>query len=658
MTQVGPYRLEERLGHGGMGTVHRATDRCGRAVAVKVLHPHIAFDVSSRTRLEREVSTLARVRHPRVASFLDADVDGQFPYIVTEFVPGMPLDERVAVDGPLDGEALHRFVAGVHEALRAIHAVGVVHRDLKPGNVMVDRSGDPVIIDFGIAHIGEESRLTATGLVMGTPGYLAPELIEGGQPTVSTDWWGLGAVLAFAATGRNPYGGGPNEAILARIRRGEHDLRSMDPQWRPLAEACLAVDPGDRPTVAEVREVIARGGGPLPERQATQPLGVQGPMGEATVPVAGTATGATQPVGRATSRLPGEGGGPDPDATQPVDRAATRPLPRAAVSRSAQPVPPPATEGFLQPPAQHRDQPAGRLREPEAPTWGAPGAVGPPGVGQQPGPSAAGYQGGPPSAGFQSRPPSAGYRPGPPSAGYRPEGPPAGWGPAAGEPQPVPPRHQDSGAVRMPRRSQLHPYDPRTRLPRHSWVVLMGSVLAVAATMLWPVATGVVVVAWILVARWADHVAMAHLKRLFARGRRTGDTWRIVTGAPWHLVTAMVRGTASLIAPALLGGATVVAVNFALGYDPLRSFTASGAGTATGLDNALAWGAGAFVTVVCLWWGIDSASLRRGTRLTLGGALRTTAAEVVVALVLGATAIACVLWGLSQGWPTTLAPWR
>ena len=155
-------------------------------------------------------------------------------------------------------------------------------------------------------------------------------------------------VLAFAATGRNPYGGGPNEAILARIRRGEHDLRSMDPQWRPLAEACLAVDPGDRPTVAEVREVIARGGGPLPERQATQPLGVQGPMGEATVPVAGTATGATQPVGRATSRLPGEGGGPDPDATQPVDRAATRPLPRAAVSRGAQPVPPPAAEGFLQ----------------------------------------------------------------------------------------------------------------------------------------------------------------------------------------------------------------------------------------------------------------------------------------------------------------------
>lgn len=646
MTQVGPYRLEERLGHGGMGTVHRATDRLGRAVAVKVLHPHIAFDESSRTRLEREVSTLARVRHPRVASFLDADVDGRFPYIVTEFVPGMPLDERLAVDGPLDDAALHRFVGGVHEALRAIHAAGVVHRDLKPGNVMVDSAGDPVIIDFGIAHIGEESRLTATGLVMGTPGYLAPELIEGGQPTVATDWWGLGAVLSFAATGRNPYGGGPNEAILARIRRGEHDLRSMDSAWRPLAEACLAVDPADRPTAAEVREVITRGGGPMPERQATQPLAVQDTTGQATAPMgrAGTATDATQPLRRSTSHLPGRDAAPAPDATQQFERTPTRQLPRAASSRAEEPTQPPASQGFLQPPAQHRDQPAGQLREPAIPSWGAQGVHDPHAQGVHD-PHAPRPQSGP-----QPHPPAQGW-PGPTDGVGQPSPPQAGH---SGQP----PHAEDSGAVRMPRRSQLHPYDPRTRQPRHSWVVLLGSIAVVAAAMLWPVAVGVVVVAWILVVRWADHVAMAHLRRLFARGRRTGDTWRIVAGAPWHLVTALVRGAASLIAPALLGGATVVVVNLALGHDPLRSFTTSGAGAATGLDNALAWGAGAFVAVVCLWWGIDSASLRRGSRLTLSGGMRSTAAQVVVALVLGLAAVGCVLWGLSQGWPTTLVPLR
>ena len=644
MTQVGPYRLEERLGHGGMGTVHRATDRFGRSVAVKVLHPHIAFDTSSRNRLEREVSTLARVRHPRVASFLDADVEGPTPYIVTEFVPGLPLDEHVALHGPLDGPELHRFVAGVHEALRAIHAVGVVHRDLKPGNVMVDRAGEPVIIDFGIAHIGEESRLTATGLVMGTPGYLAPELIEGGQPTVATDWWGLGAVLAFASMGRNPYGGGANEAILARIRRGEHDLRSMDPAWRPLAEACLGVHAGDRPTAAEVREVVARGGGDLPQRRDTQPLqvatGAHVPWEgdpDATQPVTHGAGAHALGAGAPTIEHRGAGaygaygagtatqGAVDADATQVVGRDATRALPRSAVSRR--------DESVLQPPPQHRDQPAGQLREPS--------------------PAPRMPMGGPSP---QSATPTPAQMSTPPQSAVPTSVPPQTATPAPGHPQgeawPADPQYPGAQQRGIPREARLHPYDPRTRQPRHSWVVLLGWVAAIAAAMLWPVLAAAGVVLWILVARWADHTAMAHLNRLFARGRRPGDVWRIAVGTPWHLLTAALRGLVGVIAPALLGGATVVVANLAMGHGATDSFLPRTAG----LDNALAWGAGALVTALCLWWGIDSGSLRRGTRLVLSSPLRSAAADLVVSLVLVAATAGVVLWGLSHQWPTSLWP--
>ncbi|WP_462419062.1 serine/threonine-protein kinase [Kytococcus sp. Marseille-QA3725] len=633
MTEVGPYRLQERLGQGGMGTVHRALDEAGREVAVKVLHPHIAFDGGSRERLEREVSTLARVRHPRVASFLDADVDGPTPYVVTEFVPGLPLDEHVAAHGPLDGDALHRFTAGVHEALRGIHSAGVVHRDLKPGNVMVMPTGEPVIIDFGIAHIGDESRLTATGMVMGTPGYLAPELVIGAEPTVATDWWGLGAVLAFASTGRNPFGGGPNEVVLSRIRRGEHDLRSMDDAWRPLAEACLAVDPAARPTAADVRAVVENGGGELPARKRTQRLAVQTEDDDATQPLqvssgdAGAAAG-----GR---------------ATQPIERQPTRAIPRKRMSRGEM--------GFLQPPAQHRDQPAGQVREqePSAPWPSAHSAQQPvdahqPPAGQfPPGLRAPVPQHAPQTPSVQQ--PAAQYVPHqPPHPGGASGAPawPQGGFPPGGFPQAG---AHPAGPVRTPR---LHPYDPRTRQPRHPWVVVAGSLWVIALAMVWPVAAGVVVAVWVLLVRWADHAAMSHLHRLFARGRRSGDAWRIALGSPWHLVTALLRGAASLIAPALLGAAAVVLVDLGLGHRPLASFD----GTLTGLDNALAWGTAAFVVVLALWWGVDSASLRRGTRLVLEPPLRRTVIEVLVTLVLLAVTAATVVWGLSHGWPTTLSP--
>lgn len=248
---VGRYRVLQELGQGGMGVVHLALDERGRAVAVKVLRPHVAHDEDARARLAREVDTLARVRSDRVAPIFDADLDGDRPYIVTRYVPGPSLEHLVREQGPLEPQALLTLARGLVEALRAIHRVGVIHRDLKPGNVLM-LDGDPVVIDFGIAHVAESSRMTMTGLVMGTPGYLSPELVEGGDVTPATDWWGWAATLTFAATGRSPFGRGGMEAVLARVCRGEADLRDVDPQLAPLLHACFDPDAARRPDAEEV----------------------------------------------------------------------------------------------------------------------------------------------------------------------------------------------------------------------------------------------------------------------------------------------------------------------------------------------------------------------------------------------------------------------
>jgi serine/threonine protein kinase len=244
---LGPYRLQDRLGEGGMGVVHLARDPEGRPVAVKVLHPLGTEGVNARRRLAREVETMRRVRSPYVAEVLDADVTGEFPYIVTRFVSGPTLDEMVRTRGPLSGPGLRRLGHGMAEALTAIHAAGVVHRDLKPGNVMLtdDR---PIVIDFGIAQAGDATRLTQTGLVMGTPGYLAPEVIEGEPSSPASDVHSWGSTMAFAATGHLPFGGGSYETIFYRIISGRADLSGVPAPLVPLISAALARDPSHRPS--------------------------------------------------------------------------------------------------------------------------------------------------------------------------------------------------------------------------------------------------------------------------------------------------------------------------------------------------------------------------------------------------------------------------
>jgi predicted Ser/Thr protein kinase len=255
--QIGPYRLVQQLGEGGMGVVHLALDPSGRAVAIKVLREHIAHDPEARSRLMREVQTLARVQDARVAAILDADTEGPRPYIVTRYIPGLALDRVVSENGPLQGQALLRLGRGLSDALGAIHGAGVIHRDLKPANVII-LDGDPVVIDFGIAHVADDIRLTMTGLVMGTPGYLSPEVVEGAPVTEATDWWGWAATLAFAASGSPPFGRGPMDVVLDRVRRGRADLSGVDQGLAPLLRAALSPSAAQRPHADEVVKALDR----------------------------------------------------------------------------------------------------------------------------------------------------------------------------------------------------------------------------------------------------------------------------------------------------------------------------------------------------------------------------------------------------------------
>src|SRR5690349_829939 len=238
-----------------MGVVHVAQGPDGRRVALKVLRPHVVGDAEGRERLAREVASLRKVRSKHVAEILDAEPHGDAPFIVTRYVPGLSLHDTVRQEGTFSPADLAYAAQRLLEAVRDVHAAGVLHRDIKPTNVVMEGRA-PVLIDFGLARLAEDPRLTATGWLLGSPGYLAPEVLFGDDATEATDVHGWAATIVHAATGRSPYGSGHTMAILDRTRRGEVDLRGVpDPLRRLLAQA-LALEHLDRPTTREVAAAL------------------------------------------------------------------------------------------------------------------------------------------------------------------------------------------------------------------------------------------------------------------------------------------------------------------------------------------------------------------------------------------------------------------
>ncbi|MEV7901147.1 bifunctional serine/threonine-protein kinase/ABC transporter substrate-binding protein [Streptomyces anulatus] len=253
---VGPYRTLARLGAGGMGVVYLARSSGGALAAVKVIRAEHADDPGFRARFRREAEAAARITGPWVVPVLGADTEDREPWLATAFVPGPSLAEVVGAGGALPTATVRALGSRLAEALVAVHEAGLIHRDVKPGNVLLALDG-PRLIDFGIARHEGATALTTTGAVIGTPGYLAPEQASAGPPGPPGDVFSLGCVLVYAATGRPPFGEGGGAGALFRTIHEEPDLTGVEPGLVPLIAACLAKDPADRPTAGRVRDALA-----------------------------------------------------------------------------------------------------------------------------------------------------------------------------------------------------------------------------------------------------------------------------------------------------------------------------------------------------------------------------------------------------------------
>lgn len=253
--RLGDWELTARLGEGGFGVVYRAVDDQGRHGAVKVMHRHLAGQPEYVERFGREVALAERVEGDQVAEVLDADLEAVPPYLVTEFIEGPTLAAAVAYHGPLAGDVLYALALALAEAIAAIADAGVVHRDLKPGNVLLTPE-TPVVVDFGIASAEGLGRLTSTGLVMGTAPYMAPEQFTGGDTTPAIDVFAWASVLCFAATGRAPFQEeeGNASAAMYQVLHKQADLGAFEPGLRALVGAAHAKDPAARPSADELVE--------------------------------------------------------------------------------------------------------------------------------------------------------------------------------------------------------------------------------------------------------------------------------------------------------------------------------------------------------------------------------------------------------------------
>ncbi|MEU9309951.1 serine/threonine-protein kinase [Streptomyces sp. NPDC048256] len=365
-TTVGPYRLLGRLGAGGMGRVYLGRSAGGRTVAVKIVHPHLALDEEFRARFRREVDSARRVGGAWTAPVLDADPEATVPWVATGYAAGPSLAAAVTSGGgPLPEHSVRVLGAGLAEALGAVHELGLVHRDVKPSNVLLTVDG-PLLIDFGIARATDgTASLTSTGVSVGSPGYMAPEQILGEVASGAADVFSLGAVLAYAATGQPPFPGDSSAALLYKVVHEQPELGEPDSglrgELRAVVEACLSKDPTARPAPAEVARRLA-------------------PEGAARLVAGGWLPGAlVEQLGRSAVQLlnlEGTGAGVEPALSGPVgfsSPAVTSGKPAVSLGEFG---PPPVMGGGAVTPAdQPRLVPEPRDAEPAATGAARPGKV-------------------------------------------------------------------------------------------------------------------------------------------------------------------------------------------------------------------------------------------------------------------------------------------
>jgi hypothetical protein len=599
--RLGPYRLRKQLGAGGMGVVYLASDAAGDPVAVKVLRQGVPAEATARRRLAREVATMKLVHSPYVAEVVDADVEADPPYIVTRYVPGRTLDDVIAAGGPLTGPALASLARGLAAALLAVHSAGVVHRDLKPGNVMLV-DGQPVVIDFGIAQAADSTRLTMTGMFMGTPGFMAPEIIEGQPSGPAADVHSWAATVAYAATGRPPYGTGQFEAIFYRIVHGEPDLAGLPAALVPLVLPALARNPAARPSAADLARLAdglnaaALVPGPLGFAPIGHPAGALPAAGlpAAGLPAAGlagaglagaglAAAAADQPVTRTALDLPNAG----PVVARPA----------AAGLAAAAPAPPPAAWPATRPIAvPPRDNFADLL----TPVRYAPSAAGP-------GAAAAALA---PAGQLAGAP---GWSAG---AGPVPTGPSA---PGTAPPQAGPVSGTTASSVSGPARALL---------------VLATVAALVAISVLLPVAGTVAALSALVLLRAADVTTSWLTRRRSRQGARPSDPASAIAFYP----LAVCRSALALLMLAPLALVCAAAVG-------VMTVLATGASSASDLPTAVSYAAGAGVACYCL--GPGSRRCRRPLSQFYGRVTSTMPAGILGTLGLAAIAAVVVAAALS-----------
>lgn len=337
--EVSGYPLLAKVGEGGMGAVYLSRTRGNQPVALKIIRGEYAQNADFRARFEREVQAARRVSGYHIVPVLDHDMQGDQPWIATSYVPGLPLDDALTYFGPLPLSATFQLIGCTAQALASVHAASVIHRDLKPGNILLSSDG-PWVIDFGIARATDTTQLTQTGGFIGTPQYMSPEHALGREVTGATDIFALGLIAAVVATGRHPYGEGAGLSIAATIANTDQrppDLSGYPDALRELLTDCLHADPAARPGPAALADWCEQASGrqrrdfdgwlpgPLATEIARREAAAQrppepGPAPSAGAPTAAPGTGAGAPAPQSAADQPA----PQPTADQPAGYAPTQ----------------------------------------------------------------------------------------------------------------------------------------------------------------------------------------------------------------------------------------------------------------------------------------------------------------------------------------------